>query len=967
MAKSDTLTIDTENPKKSYTLKGINKIILTNSTNDWGTGNLADMITDISFSGKNTILTMANQKKLTFSNVTDLSQVVVEYMNGDTLKRNAAGTLRNVLNAKLALMPITEPMKGNKITGSFLKDIIDLSEYRLKDKNGNDILDNSKKGLTIDGYNGSDTITGSIYKDTIKGGEHDDVIKGSLGNDVITGGTGSNTVKYTSLDQLDGDKINLTKGEKLTIDVSGIEGATAEYKINGKDLDVIVTKDDVSKTLKLVGYGAKDVTNNATKKTADTSYVRVKTSAAIENFKDNLFLATEKGTWHNNIIDKSGYVLYKDKAKTIVEDDYTKKGLTIDGGAGNDRLIGTNYSDTIKAGTGVDSITGGLGNDKLNGGTTADSKTTFLFYNGDGDDVITSGKGTETVLFYGNRFDKLTYTQNGKDLVVGYNMDPEGKTQDSVTIKNHFDKKGNAVSNVKYLRCYEGTFELETLRKAYNEDNILINEGTNGNDNILITGYEAVDIGEGDDTINMGDTYVAHITMGHGKKTLITPEGSGSSQIRITTAENLTREYYKVGDDLVIKYTDEGWENDSFTVKGYYDGKRNVFPYYNDSSVYTELVNKGLIVYGEGLIEGTKDTDRIFGSDKADTIYLNRSDKVYPGKGDDTLIWQYEGSYNGYPSTMGQQEVYLKNGDGNDTFIFEGRPTSFYQLHFDTGTTLKYERKNNDLVIHSMYGDNQHDSVTIKDWKVSDLSGGRILVYQGEEIGNQDKYTAAIRDDEKNGILQVFSVNTSLNLNLYGSDDNDALSMRGTNINAYGYAGDDLYYVRGTGLSINDSAGNETYRGYALQNKATINDLAGNDTLTLFDETYGNLNDNMENRQVQLLFNVANNYKAADGVAAVGDIIVTADSSKANYDLWQNDGDFKGISIKNNAVENINTLDGYSVTNADIATLAENVATWLSDNGYADVNAVFAENDADNITALIAQFNTANWQEPAVG
>ena len=453
-------------------------------------------------------------------------------------------------------------------------------------------------------------------------------------------------------------------------------------------------------------------------------------------------------------------------------------------------------------------------------------------------------------------------------------------------------------------------------------------------------------------------------------KTIITPENY-NQRVDITTNTNLTREYYKVDNDLIIKYTNEGWENDSLTIKDYYNN-RKVYVYYNKgaNSVDSDIVQFGANVYGEGLIEGTSATDKIYGSDKADTIYVNIEDFVYPGKGNDTLIWKKDSTSGGVPYAMGQQKIYIKNGDGNNTFIFEAKPYSVWQLHFEEDTTLKYERKGNDLLIHSTYNDgtkNITETQTIKDWAVSDLSGGNILVYQNQEIttSGNEKYTYIIRDDVRGGIIRTQTVDTSKNINIYGSDDYDVISLRGTNINAYGYNGDDSYYLRGTNIYAEDTKGDEEYRGYNLNNKQTVNDLAGNDSLTLYDTTLGKLNDEMDNRQVHLMFNVTNNYKASQGVSAVGDVIVTSDASKENYDLWQTDGLFKGISIKNNAIETINTADEtpYAISNSDVATLAEDVAGWLTTNGYADVNAVFskADNETD-IATLIAQFDNANWQ-----
>lgn len=52
------------------------------------------------------------------------------------------------------------------------------------------------------------------------------------------------------------------------------------------------------------------------------------------------------------------------------------KGLTIDGGAGNDSIVSTNFADTLIGGTGADQLTGGTGVDTFKFSSAADSATT---------------------------------------------------------------------------------------------------------------------------------------------------------------------------------------------------------------------------------------------------------------------------------------------------------------------------------------------------------------------------------------------------------------------------------------------------------------------------------------------------------------------------------------------------------------------------------------------------------------
>ena len=58
----------------------------------------------------------------------------------------------------------------------------------------------------------------------------------------------------------------------------------------------------------------------------------------------------------------------------------------IDGGDGNDKVVGTSGADVLRGGTGNDALTGGFGDDMLTGGRGYDR---FTFMSGFGHDIIT--------------------------------------------------------------------------------------------------------------------------------------------------------------------------------------------------------------------------------------------------------------------------------------------------------------------------------------------------------------------------------------------------------------------------------------------------------------------------------------------------------------------------------------------------------------------------------------------------
>lgn len=93
-----------------------------------------------------------------------------------------------------------------------------------------------------------------------------------------------------------------------------------------------------------------------------------------------------------NTIDLSGVTATSFTALTTV---------TIDGGAGNDSIIGSSLNDSISGGGGNDTIKGGDGNDTLNGGTGNDQlygdAGNDLLLGGAGNDYLSGGAGNDSL------------------------------------------------------------------------------------------------------------------------------------------------------------------------------------------------------------------------------------------------------------------------------------------------------------------------------------------------------------------------------------------------------------------------------------------------------------------------------------------------------------------------------------------------------------------------------------------
>ncbi|MBQ9244930.1 hypothetical protein IJ182_01540 [bacterium] len=288
-----------------------------------------------------------------------------------------------------------------------------------------------EKKNNITGSKQNDIIFGGTLNDTIKSGKGDDEIFAGTGNDVITGGTGFNRLYYSLGDG--SDTINLTKNENLDIVLSGdIDRELLSYKISKNDL-IIQYGDDKLFTLK--NFGTKDVTGalGSVNLYHDNDYIlNLRMDRYLPEFNSFSSKKTSyTGTWHSETIDASGYV------KAAIQN---SKGVTINGGAGNDFIIGSNYNDTLNGGSGNDEITGGNGTNTINGGNGSD--TYFLF---DGSikektTITDTGKGAEdidTALIFTNKENINIWFNINKAGVITttFNVNTNDENSNKATIK----------------------------------------------------------------------------------------------------------------------------------------------------------------------------------------------------------------------------------------------------------------------------------------------------------------------------------------------------------------------------------------------------------------------------------------------------------------------------------------------------------------------------------------------------
>jgi Ca2+-binding RTX toxin-like protein len=318
---------------------------------------------------------------------------------------------------------------GEIITPSFVSSTVTATGGALP-SNATDFIDGGAGNDTIDGGRGDDILLGGDGDDVLTGGTGDDTVTGGRGSDVAVLGAGNDRFIWNQgdgSDVVDGqggsDTLEFngaSGGENITISTNGGNQATLSRDLGTitmslKSIERIevtplggadnITVNDltgsgvkqVAVDLALpgsVGDGLQDsVTLNGTaasnliQVTAVGSMVTVGGLPAqvTINHAEPGDLLSIKGGAGNDTIDASAL-----PAATIA--------LTLDGGIGNDIIIGGHDADTLLGGDGNDTVTGGAGRDVASLGAGDD---VFIWNQGDGSDVVDGQGGFDTLQFNG--------------------------------------------------------------------------------------------------------------------------------------------------------------------------------------------------------------------------------------------------------------------------------------------------------------------------------------------------------------------------------------------------------------------------------------------------------------------------------------------------------------------------------------------------------------------------------------
>ena len=299
--------------------------------------------------------------------------------------------------------------------------------------------------ITVDGGTGNDTLLGSNGADRLVGGDGNDFIDGNQGSDSVFLGAGDDTFQWDpgdGSDTVEGEAGNdtmifngsntneridlLANGSRLrllrdvggvTMDVDGVETVNV-VALGGADT---LTVNDLSGTavasvnLDLAGTPGSGVGDaqadtvivNGTNGNDNIGIFGSGTSLSVVGLPAQVTISGSEGANDSLVV----FALGGDDGVTAstLPADIIK--LTVDGGVGNDSLLGSQGADTLRGGDGNDFLDGNQGNDFIFMGAGDD---TFQWDPGDGSDTVEGEAGNDQMLFFGaNINENIDISANG--------------------------------------------------------------------------------------------------------------------------------------------------------------------------------------------------------------------------------------------------------------------------------------------------------------------------------------------------------------------------------------------------------------------------------------------------------------------------------------------------------------------------------------------------------------------------
>jgi Ca2+-binding RTX toxin-like protein len=491
--------------------------------------------------------------------------------NTITVGRNAAGNI--VVNGGAVAVVGGTPTVANtsliQVFGQAGNDTIALDEANGPLPRAN--LFGGAGNDTLTGGSGDDQLLGEAGNDTLLGKGGNDILLGGSDNDVLTGGDGNDQVFGES----GNDRMVWNPGDDTDLNEGGDGSDTVE--VNG-------------------GNGAETFTT-----TANGARVR------FDRITPAPF-TLDIGTSENLVVNMNGG-----------DDSFSATGnlaaliqITVDGGAGNDTILGSNGADRLIGGDGNDFVDGNQGNDVILLGAGDD---TFRWDPGDGSDTVEGQAGSDTLLF------------NGANIAENFDVSANGG-------RVRFTRNvGNIVMDLNGVE----RLNLNAL---------------GGADVVTVNDVSGTDL----DELNVDLAGVVGGTTGDAQVDAVVVNGTnGADSIGVSGAGT---SYTVSGLSALVQVSHSEGANDALVVNAR-GGKDTV-----DASALPAGIVALTLDGGDGndTILGSRGADRLIGGDGKDLVDGNQGDDVaFLGAGDDTFRWD-----------PGDGNDIVEGQDGSDTLLFNG-------------------------------------------------------------------------------------------------------------------------------------------------------------------------------------------------------------------------------------------------------------------------------------------------------
>ncbi len=485
-----------------------------------------------------------------------------------------------------------QPQSGGHAEGEILRSV----EGVVGSNFGDRIIGDGARNL-LDGGNGNDFLDGGRGADTLLGGNgNDTIVAHNDGAEVYDGGEGTDTLHVNSRVELRDDGINSI--ENLVIEASAGENALARLNSSQMGFETITfnSVNDRSAVVEVQfdtdDVDLSDITFNGFEAGRDRVEI-------VANGRDNRIIGSEA-------------------------DDFIRAG------GGNDTVSTGDGNDDIRGGEGADDLNGGAGDDQILGE--------------DGDDYIQGGEGADT-LDGGNGRDTVSYTESDAGVAVSLHQ--------GATAQRGGTAQGDVLRNI------------ENVDGSQSDDVVTGNNGANviggfaGNDIIEgLGGADTIEAGSGDDMVIVGAGDGRVIDGGVGFDTLRVADRVGLQRNDEVTGFEALEIVGTAGRNALLRLDADQFTFEKITYESL-NGRAAIIEIFGDDTKVLDFSTAELIgfdgqdefrFYGSGSdeavtgtalddrLEGRNGNDVLNGGDGADLLFgQDGNDVLIGGAGSDRL------------------------------------------------------------------------------------------------------------------------------------------------------------------------------------------------------------------------------------------------------------------------------------------------------------------------------------------